>query len=129
MPLTQESNAQVQETTNYLVPSSGGTHCIPFTGALAAGVPATIDWRQFNTDSFAFQPQGAYIDNSGSGNSVTIEIFAGGPTGALIWTITVPAGKVMHTPFPAPNGQSHIISGNGPLTIVYADFPVLPFMF
>jgi hypothetical protein len=129
---TSQSQAQqaVQETTNYLVPSSGATHCIPLSGTLIAGQPAILDWRQFATDSFAFQPQGAYIDNSQSANPVTIQVFAGGSPsggGALIWSITVGAGKVRHTPFPAPNGQVHSISGNGFLNIVYADFPVMPF--
>jgi hypothetical protein len=119
------SNAATQETTNYLVPSSGGTHAIPIAGVLSAA-PVVLDWRNFNSDSFPFQPQGAYIDNSAGTGPLTLEIFAGE---SLVWTVVVDTGYVMHANFPAPNGQVHSVTGLGQATIVFVDFPVLPFYY
>src|SRR2546423_9970958 len=122
----QANQTQIQPSTNYLVPSSGGTHIVPLSGVLSAAA-AVIDWQQFSEESFAFQPQGVYIDNSAGIAPVVLQILAGGTQGTAIWTVTCPTGKVLHTPFPAPNGRVHKITGNGQVSIVYADFPVLPY--
>jgi hypothetical protein len=119
------SNVAMQETTNYLVPSSGGTHAVPVEGVLSAAA-VELDWRNFNVEGFAFQPQGAYIDNSAGTGPLTLAVFAGS---TLIWTVVVDTGYVMHANFPAPNGQVHEITGLGQATIVFVDFPVLPFLY
>jgi hypothetical protein len=122
------SNASVQPTTNYLVPSSGNTNCIPLAGVLTAGQPVNLDWSQFNTDSMAFQPQGTFMDNSAGTQELVIAIYtkAGG---ALIWTERVKAGDVAARPFPAPNGQYHVVTGQGAVALVFVDFPVLPYLY
>jgi hypothetical protein len=114
-----------QPTTNYLVPSSGNTNCIPLTGTLTAGTAVTFDWTQFNTESMAFQPQGYYFDNSAGTAEAVLQIFtkAGG---ALVWTEKIKAGDVRQNSFPAPNGQYHSLTGAGVVTVVFVDFPVLP---
>lgn len=117
------SSVQVQGTTNYLVPSSGGTHCVPVT-ANWTPQPAVLDWRQFSESSFAFNPQGVFIDNSENANPLTIEIL---PIG---WTIEVAAGQQLMVPFPAPVQQTAQVSSSGTggtATLMFVDFPVLPF--
>lgn len=121
--MTDLSNVQVQSTTNYLVPSSGGTHCVPVTGVWNA-TPQVLDWRQFSESSFPFQPQGVFIDNTQNVNPLTIEIL---PLG---WNVVCPAGVQLMTPFPAPIGQTAQVSssgGGGTATMNFVDFPVLPF--
>lgn len=118
------SGIQVQPTTNYLVPSSGGTHCLPVTAAWGTQ-PALLDWRQFSESSFPFQPQGVFIDNTQNANPLTVQIL---PIG---WNIVCPAGAQLMTPFPAPAAQTAQISssgGGGIATLMFVDFPVLPFL-
>jgi hypothetical protein len=108
-----------QGTTNYLVPSSGGTHAVPFEGVFSA-TPYVIDWRQFNIDQFPFQPQGVFIDNTAGAGDLTLTIQ---PIG---WNVVCPAGAQKTANFPAPNNLSCQITGDGQATIVFVDFPVLP---
>lgn len=122
--MTDLSSTPVQPTTNYLVPSSGDTHCVPVTGVWGAS-PSVLDWRQFAESSFAFQPQGVFIDNTQNANPLTIQIL---PLG---WNIICPALSQMMTPFPAPLAQTAQVSssgGGGTATMMFVDFPVLPFI-
>lgn len=122
--MTDLSNTQVQETSNYLVPSSGGTHCVPVSGTWGAQ-PAVLDWRQFSESSFPFQPQGVFIDNTQNANPLNIAIL---PLG---WNIVCPAGAQLMTPFPAPAAQTAQVTssgGGGVATMMFVDFPVLPFL-
>jgi hypothetical protein len=117
------NGTQVQSTTNYLVPSSGGTHCVPITATFTA-VPNVLDWRQFSESSFPFMPQGVFIDNTLNVNPVTISIL---PIG---WNVVCPAGAQLQTPFPAPAAQTAQVTssgGGGIATLMFVDFPVLPF--
>jgi hypothetical protein len=117
------SGTQVQDTTNYLVPSSGGTHCVPVT-AIWGAQPAVLDWRQFSESSFPFMPQGVFVDNTQNANPLLIQIL---PLG---WNINIPAGVQIMTPFPAPLAQTAQVSssgGGGTATLMFVDFPVLPF--
>lgn len=110
----------IQETTNYMVPSSGATHVVPVVGQFTAA-PFVVDWRQFANDEFPFQPQGVFIDNTQGAGLLTVTVQ---PIG---WNILCPAGTQVAAPFPAPNGQSASIVGNGQASVMFADFPVLPF--
>ena len=112
------SNA-TNPTSNYLIPAGGNTHAVTLTGVLSA-TPQLVDWRQFTIDNFPFQPQGVFIDNSQGTGPITITIE---PIG---FNITCAAGISTQAQFPAPNGQSCNITGNGQATLVFVDFPVLP---
>lgn len=118
------SNIPVQSTTNYLVPSSGSTHAVQVQGELSAS-PAYIDWNQFSSSDFPFQPQGVFIDNTQGSADVVLGICtsAGGPS---LWNITCPAGVQMQSQFPAPNGQVTSLTGEGEVNLIFVDFPVLP---
>jgi hypothetical protein len=112
-------------TTNFMVPAAGQTHVVGVQGA-PFGSPALVDWRQFNVDNFPFQPQGAYIDNT---QSTTPVILATQPAGL---TITVPAGAMWAVHWPAPNGQTTMISdptaiGTDVTNIWFVDYPIIPF--
>lgn len=118
------SGTPVQPTTNYLVPSSGGTHCVPVSAVFNSS-PAVLDWRQFSESSFPFMPQGVFIDNTQNANPLTITILP------INWSIVCPAGVQLMTPFPAPVAQTASISssgGGGQATCMFVDFPVLPFL-
>src|SRR5579883_898130 len=106
------SSTAVQDTVNYLVPSSGNTHAVEVSGVFS-GVPQTGDWRQFGIDSFPFQPQGVFIDNTYGVGPLTITI------APLNWNIVCPAGAQKSANFPAPNGQSYSIVGDGQATCIF----------
>lgn len=118
----------VSAATNFLVPSSGGTHAVQVALDLVAGTPNTLDWRQLANADFPFQPQGVFVDNSVGTNPLTIAISSNGG-GNAIWTAQVKAGDMAGIMFPAPNGQFHTINGAGEVNLVYVDFPVLPFFY
>jgi hypothetical protein len=108
-----------QNTTNYLVPAAGQTHAIKFEGTFSA-VPYAIDWRQFRIDNFPFQPQGVYIDNTAGADDLTILIKP------INYRVICAAGQTLEAQFPAPNGQTCEITGNGDASIIFVDYPVLP---
>ncbi len=113
-----------QGVSNYLVPAGGGTHAVPIVGVFGAA-PFVQDWSQFKIDSFPFQPQGVYVDNSAGAGTLSIEILTG-VNGAVFWTVDIPAGAIQAVSFPAPNGHAASITGNGQATVIFVDFPVLP---
>jgi hypothetical protein len=116
----------VANVVNYLVPAAGGTHLVGLKGSPFTSQPYSFDWRQFTVDNFPFMPQGVIIDNTKSANPVTVLIL---PIG---YPITCPAGAILQTPFPAPNGQTLTVeSDSAPddVTVCYfVDYPVLPFL-
>lgn len=112
-------NTGTYNVTNYLVPSAGQTHAVPFSGVFSA-TPYTIDWRNFQIDNFPFQPQGAFVDNSQGTGALIINIQP------LNYNVEVPAGIVAQVQFPAPKGQVMTVTGNGQASVVFVDFPVLP---
>jgi hypothetical protein len=107
------------ELHNYLVPAGGACHGVTFQG-LFSSTALLVDWRQFSIDNFPFQPQGAFIDNSQGTSPIIITILP------LNYSVSMPAGISGQVQFPAPNGQTCTITGNGQATIVFADFPVMP---
>lgn len=116
MSLTESG---VQNVTNYLIPASGQTHAVTYAGTFSA-TPAVIDWRQFAINNFPFQPQGLFADNTQGTAPLVITI---GPIG---YKVVVAAGTSAQAQFPAPNGQTASITGDGEANITFVDFPVLP---
>lgn len=117
------------KTTNYLIPSSGGTQAVPVIGIFSAQ-PEVIDWRQYANDiDGPFSPQGVYIDNTAGTGTLTVNVYAGGNASALgtpFWTVTCVAGARTTENFPAPEGQIVSITGNGQATVIFVNYPVLP---
>jgi hypothetical protein len=112
-------NSNQYSTTNYLVPAAGNTHAVNFEGVFSA-TAQSIDWRQFGVDNFPFNPQGVFIDNTQGVSELSILIKP------INFTVKCPAGQSGQYQFPAPNGQTCEITGNGQASIFFVDFPVLP---
>jgi hypothetical protein len=110
----------IQQTVNYLVPSSGRTQAVEVAGVFS-GQAYEVDWRQYNVDSDqGFQPQGVFIDNTAGVGPLTVNIQP------INWNVICAAGTQIASNFPAPNGQQTYITGNGQATVVFVNFPVLP---
>lgn len=118
-----------QKTTNYLIPSSGGTQAVPVIGVFSAQ-PEVIDWKSYSNDvDGPFSPQGVYIDNSQGAGTLTVNIYNGGNASALgtpFWTVTCVAGARTTENFPAPTGQVVSITGDGQASVIFVNYPVLP---
>jgi uncharacterized cupin superfamily protein len=111
----------VNVTNNYLVPSSGKTHSYDINGVFSA-IPVLLNFATISKDFLAdFNPQGVFIDNSQATGPLTITIVESG------YSFSVPAGATQALQFPAPENQTHSIVGLGQASIVYVDFPVLPY--
>jgi len=106
-------------TTNYLVPASGKTHSVTYSGLFSV-TPLNVDWRQFSVDNYQFQPQGVFIDNILGITDLVITILP------INYHVVCPAGVTGQFQFPAPDNQTCTITGSGQASVVFVDFPVLP---
>lgn len=109
-----------QTTQNYLVPASGTTHGYVYNSVLSA-TPQGINFDGLQIDSNPFCPSGVFIDNTQGTGPITININQMG------YNIVCPAGTLMATQYPAPNPQAVSITGLGQATLIFVDFPVIPF--
>lgn len=112
-------STETNNVTNYLVPAAGTSHAVKVSGDFTA-TPYIVQWRQFSIDNFPFQPQGVFIDNTQGAGALTITI------APMDYNIVCPAGAAIQAQFPAPNGQTASITGNGTASCIFVDFPVLP---
>lgn len=111
----------LQATMNYLVPASGTTSGFDVSQVFSA-TPVNIDWRTIGLDGKPFVPSGVFIDNTLGTGAIRIVINENG------FVVQCPAGAAIQTQYPAPLGQSVSITGLGQATVVFVDFPVIPFV-
>lgn len=106
---------------NYLVPAAGTTNMYPIQQALTA-TPVVVDFRTVGLDGQQFVPSGAFIDNSQGVAPLVITVQD------VNYVIQVAAGQSAAVQYPAPMNQIVSITGNNPAaSIIFVDFPVLPF--
>jgi hypothetical protein len=105
-------------TTNLLVPSNAQTHCV-VTNFTASAEPELINFQSFSLNNFQFNPQGAYFDNT-QGTAPLVMQVAG-----LGFTLTIPAGRLVTANFPSPAGLIVNITGAGPVSIFWVDYPLI----
>lgn len=113
----------LQAVTNYLIPPVGIPRCFVHTRTFSA-VPDIVDFRTIAggmIDAQPFRPCGLFIDNHlgvGALNVLIVEIN---------YNVHVPAGETLNAQFPAVHNATYSITGDGAATVVFADFPVIPF--
>ncbi len=105
-------------TANYLVPLDGTTHVV-VAELVLTGTAHKINWGSFSNDNFSFWPQGAYVDNSGSLADLTMVIKP------INFSVTIAAGAKQMVSWPAPKSQETWLTGNGPATIFFVNYPLL----
>jgi hypothetical protein len=113
------NNAQT-DVVNYLVPAAGSTSMYNISQVFSA-TPQNVDFRATSVDQAAFTPSGVFIDNSQGTGPLTVTINEAG------FSITCAAGSRLQTQYPAPMAQSAAITGLGQATVIFVDFPVIPF--
>ena len=106
-------------TFNFLVPQDGTTHSVR-SQFLASATPYQINWAGFNSaNNIPFRPQGFRIDTTLCSANTIITLL---PIGM---SMTIPKSVVAWYSFPAPEGQTVAITGNGPCIIDWVNFPVV----
>jgi hypothetical protein len=107
---------------NYLVPASGTTNAYSVTRNFNANA-FTIDFREYELDGVPFVPSGVFINNTSGSSPLRITI------GAMDgYAVECPAGAILQTQYPAPFDQIVTVTGNGVASLIFVDFPVLPFL-
>lgn len=106
---------------NFMVPATGTPNSVPVQGPFSA-TPLVIDFRENGLDGSPFVPQGLFADNTTGSAPLVIAIQG------MNWSVVVPTGSQLGCQYPAPIGQIVSITGNNAGgSIVFCDFPVLPF--
>lgn len=105
--------------TNYVVPAAGYTQGFVVNRTLVAGAPETIDFRTEGLDGIPFRPYGVIAQNKGTA-PLTIRI------NEIGYSITVSTGQNLQLPYPGPLEQSATLEGEGPVTVIFVNYPVFP---
>lgn len=114
-------NPVPQSVSNFLVPASGSTNSVVFDQTFSAGVPVVVNFAGYEISGIPFRPSGVLIDNTASPNQISVTIPEIG------YTMICAAGEMLHLPYPAPINHSASISGDGDATVIFVDYPVIPY--
>lgn len=111
----------ISEMGNYLIPASGAPRCYQFSQTMVAEQNYEVDFRSIALDGKDFRPYGMFIDNTRG--AAPLEFLIQGVNFAGF----VAAGEFLMTPYPAPMNQVVTLRGAGQVTVLFVDFPVMPF--
>lgn len=114
-------NPVPQSVSNFLVPASGSTNSVVFDQTFVAGTPVVVNFAGYQISGIPFRPSGVLIDNTASANPISVTIPEIG------YTMQCAAGEMLHLPYPAPINHSASISGDGAATVIFVDYPVIPY--
>lgn len=110
----------IQSVTNYLVPGTGSPNAYLINQAFSA-TPYGVDFSQIGLNGLPFRPSGVFIDNSqGAGDLIVL-------IPEMSFAITCKAGQALMMPYPAPQNHTASITGNGSATVIFVDFPLIPY--
>jgi len=110
----------IQSVTNFLVPATGSTNAFMIEQTFSA-TPYFQNFNNVELNGIPFRPSGVIIDNTSGTGDLTVLI------NELSFAITCPAGLSIQMPYPAPVNHSVNITGLGEATVVFVDYPVVPF--
>lgn len=111
-----------QSVSNFLVPATGTTNAYQITQTFSS-TPLYVEFSSVGLSGTPFRPSGVIIDNSQGTDSLTILI------NEMSFKMVCPKGGAMQMPFPAPLNCTANITGAGTATVVFVDYPVIPFVF
>jgi len=110
----------LQSVTNFLVPATGSTNAYAVSQVFSA-TPTFVDFNNVALDGLPFRPSGVLIDNSQGTGPLTVLI------NEISYAMTCAAGELLNMPYPAPVNHTANITGNGQATVIFVDYPVIPF--
>lgn len=115
-----------QAVSNYLGPAVGTMTAVSINQVfptVASGTPFNYDPKNQSLDGREFRPSGVYIDNTQGTTALNVLV------NQMSLNLSVPAGGFAQLPFPSPLGVTFSVTGDGtnPGTVVFVDYPVMPF--
>jgi len=110
----------LQAVSNFLVPATGTTNSFAVHETFSSS-PHFVDFRNVELDGNYFRPYGVLIDNQSGTGDLTVLVNENS------FRITCAAGGFLQLPFPAPIDCTANITGLGEATVIFVDFPVMPF--
>ncbi|HKY45374.1 MAG TPA: hypothetical protein VJM50_19940 [Pyrinomonadaceae bacterium] len=113
----------LQQVINYMIPAVGTPRGYVWTGTLSS-TPVTIDFRNVSgggIDGQPFRPSGIFIDNTRGTGNVVVTI------NEISYQMICLTGELLNLQFPAPIDVTASFIGLGEATLVFVDFPVLPY--
>lgn len=114
----------LQNVQNYLAPAIGTPRVFMLNQTFDPLAPVTQAFRNITggmIDGQPFQPSGVFIDNTQGTAPLTVII------NEMAYRMVCPAGESLSLPFPAPKDLSATITGTGLATVIFVDFPVIPY--
>lgn len=111
-------SVRISTVQNFLMPADGQPAAFVFNETLVAGREYVIDFRNVNLDGQAFWPYGVYIDNYDGTDTLIIRL------DQLGLRIRTGANDTNVVQYPGVEQQSVTISGEGPVNIVFVNYPV-----
>lgn len=116
-------SAGLNNVQNYMAPAIG-TPRVFLINQDFTGITYTQGFRNVEggmIDGQPFQPSGVFIDNTVGTGPLTVVI------NEMSYRMVCPAGESLSLPFPAPKDLSTTITGTGVATVIFVDFPVIPY--
>lgn len=110
----------LQSVTNFLVPATGSTNAYQIRDTFSS-TPKFINFNNVELDGQAFRPSGVIVDNTQGDDDLVILI------NEISYRIVVPAGQTLQMPYPAPLNHTANITGDGDATVLFVDYPVIPY--
>lgn len=110
----------IQSVSNYLVPAMGSPSAYVVSETFTS-TPFQINFSNISLNGLEFLPSGVIVDNSQSANPVSILI------PEFSYNIVCPAGASVMMPYPAPRNHTASITGNGKTTVIFVDYPIIPY--
>lgn len=111
---------RLENMSNYIVPAAGTTRGYVVNAKLTAGTPLSVDFRKIALDGQPYRPSGVFADNTKGTSPLIIVV------NEINFSFQIPAGSFSAIPYPAPLQHSVNVLGNGDVTLVFVDFPVIP---
>ncbi len=110
----------LQNAVNYLVPATGSPNIYSIHETFSA-TPFAVDFTQIGLNGLPFRPSGVIIDNTRGTGDLSILI------PQVSYNIVCKAGASLAMQYPAPVNHSASITGLGDATVIFVDFPIMPF--
>lgn len=114
----------LQSVVNYMMPAVGSPRVFLISQVFDPLTPVYQDFRNVSggaIDGQPFRPSGVLIDNTQGSDIITVRI------NEMSYQVVCPAGQTLNVPYPAPTEMTTTITGTGQATVVFCDYPVLPY--
>lgn len=109
-----------QSVSNYLIPATGSPNAFMVRENFSSS-PKNINFDNISLSGIPFRPSGVIIDNTANTDPINVLI------PELSYQVECPGGASLMMPYPAPMHHTASITGNGTATVIFVDYPLIPY--